>query len=122
MFVLRFIVIVPLLAVAGCGDGVGAGALAASGAPALSGPSADRICETVTAIATGFGEQQVRRFAFDNLDLSIDEAKDELARKGAKGFAVDDRAVRCVDYIDFGGALGREHKCRATARICGKTV
>jgi len=121
MFVLRFIVIMPLLAVAGCGEGVGTGALAASGAPASAVPS-DRICETVTAIATGFGEQQVTRFAFHNLNLSIDEAKDELARKGAKGFAVEDRAVRCMDYIDFGGALGREHKCRATARICGKTV
>ncbi len=83
---------------------------------------AARICESVQAIATGFGEENATRFAQGNLDLLIDQTKDRLAGKGAKGFSVAERLVKCADYIDFGGSIGREHKCRASAKICGKVT
>jgi hypothetical protein len=77
-------------------------------------------CEGVEALATGFGKEKVSGFASGNLDLAIDQAKNRLADKGARGFRVTKRSVACEDYIDFGGAIGREHKCTATAQVCGK--
>ena len=77
-------------------------------------------CESVKALATGFGRKKVSGFASGNLDLAIDQAKNRLADKGAKGFRVAKRSVACEDYIDFGGAIGREHLCTATAQVCGK--
>lgn len=79
-----------------------------------------RICEPVAAIAVGFGVENVTVFAQGNLDNAINRAKDQLASRGAKGFAVEGRSVKCEDYIDFGGSIGREHKCRASATLCGK--
>jgi hypothetical protein len=84
-------------------------------------PSAkERICTPVEAVATGFGKETVTAFAFQNLSRVINSAKDQLASQGAKGFAVEQREVACVDYIDFGGSIGREHKCLAKARVCGQ--
>jgi hypothetical protein len=80
----------------------------------------ERLCTPVEAVATGFGKANVTDFANRNLALKIDGAKDQLASRGAKGFKVEERKVACEDYIDFGGSIGREHKCRATARICGQ--
>ena len=77
-------------------------------------------CENVSALAAGFGKENVTGFANGNLDLAIDQAKNRLADKGVKGFAVRQRNVACVDYIDFGGSIGREHKCTASALLCGK--
>jgi hypothetical protein len=77
-------------------------------------------CESIKALATGFGQQKVSGFASGNLDLAIDQAKNRLAEKGAKGFRVMKRSVACEDYIDFGGSIGREHLCTATAQVCGK--
>jgi hypothetical protein len=82
--------------------------------------SNERICTTVNAVATGFGKENVSNFAYRNLALVINGAKDKLAAEGAKGFKVEERRVSCEDYIDFGGAIGREHKCQATARLCGQ--
>ncbi|WP_125461668.1 hypothetical protein [Rhodomicrobium sp. R_RK_3] len=79
-----------------------------------------RICEPVQAVAVGFGLDNVTTFVQGNLDLAINEAKDTLASRGLKAFLVQDRTVTCEDYIDFGGAIGREQKCRASARLCGK--
>ena len=76
----------------------------------------------VRALATGFGEQTVTGFAESNLNLAIDQAKDQMASEGAKGFAVEGRTVKCEFYIDFGGAAGREHKCHASAQLCGKKL
>jgi len=84
-------------------------------------PARQEICETVRAIATGFGQANVTEFADGNLDLVIDGAKNRLAEKGAKGFSVRKRGVACEHYIDFGGAIGREHKCSASAQLCGKS-
>jgi hypothetical protein len=81
---------------------------------------AGRICEKASAIATGFGEPKVTGFASGSLDLAIDKVKDHLAIKGAKGFSIEGRKIVCGDYLDFGGAIGRERKCRATALVCGK--
>jgi hypothetical protein len=80
----------------------------------------ERVCTTVNAVATGFGKENVSNFAYRNLALVINGAKDKLAAKGAKGFRIEERRVSCEDYIDFGGAIGREHKCQATARLCGQ--
>jgi uncharacterized membrane protein len=77
-------------------------------------------CESVSALAAGFGKENVTGFANGNLDLAIDQAKNRLADKGAKGFTVRRRSVACENYIDFGGSIGREHKCTATAQLCGK--
>ena len=79
-----------------------------------------QLCEDVKALATGFGKENVTGFANGNLDLAIDAAKNRLADKGAKGFKVSGRSVACEDYIDFGGSIGREHKCTARAQLCGK--
>lgn len=79
-----------------------------------------RICEPVDAIAVGFGVENATQFAQGNLDNAINRAKDSLASRGAKGFAVEGRTVKCEDYIDFGGSIGREQKCRASAKLCGK--
>lgn len=78
------------------------------------------LCEEVKAIATGFGKENVTGFANGNLDLAIDDAKNRLADKGAKGFKVTKRNVACQYYIDFGGSIGKEHKCTASAQLCGK--
>jgi hypothetical protein len=43
-----------------------------------------------------------------------------MAPEGAKGFSVEERGVKCEFYIDFGGSVGREHKCHASAQLCGK--
>ena len=80
----------------------------------------EKTCRAVRAVATGFGERNVTGLADGNLDLAIDAAKDQMASEGAKGFTVQARAVRCEGYIDFGGAIGREHKCHASAQLCGK--
>lgn len=80
----------------------------------------ERICMPVASVATGFGKDNVTDFANRNLARVIDVAKDTLAAKGAKGFKIEERTVACEDYIDFGGSIGREHKCRATAKICGQ--
>ncbi len=85
-------------------------------------PPKNRICEAVHAVATGFGEQNVTGFAQNNLDVAIDKAKDRLSSEGAKGFSIEARRVACEGYIDFGGSLGREHKCRATAKVCGQVL
>jgi hypothetical protein len=77
-------------------------------------------CETVSALATGFGKEKVTGFASGNLDLAIDQAKNRLVDKGAKGFTVRKRKVACEYYIDFGDLIGKEHKCTATAQLCGK--
>ena len=76
-------------------------------------------CESVSALAAGFGKENVTGFANGNLDLAIDQAKNRLADKGVKGFSVRKRNVACENYIDFGGTLGREHKCTASAQLCG---
>lgn len=83
-------------------------------------PAKERVCTPVEAVATGFGKDNVTDFANRNLALKIDGAKDRLASQGAKGFKVEEQKVACEDYIDFGGSIGREHKCRATAKICGQ--
>ena len=83
-------------------------------------PAKDKICTSVDAVATGFGEANVTDFANRNLALVLNGAKDRLAAQGAKGFKIQERSVKCEDYIDFGGSIGREHKCRATAKICGQ--
>jgi hypothetical protein len=77
-------------------------------------------CESVSALAAGFGKDNVTGFANGNLDLAIDQAKNRLADKGAKGFTVRKRNVACENYIDFGGTIGREQKCTASAQLCGK--
>lgn len=110
------ILIAALAALSGTADAAevrGKGKAAASARPEL--------CETVQALATGFGQDNVTTFANGNLDLAIDGAKNRLADRGAKGFNVRKRRIACTDYIDFGGAIGREHKCTATAELCGKS-
>jgi hypothetical protein len=105
---------------------IAAGALALAGTAdaakrhAKPASGKEQVCESVSALATGFGQDKVTGFAKSNLDLAINSAKDRLAGKGAKGFSISKRAVVCVDYIDFGGSIGREHKCTATAQLCGK--
>jgi hypothetical protein len=79
------------------------------------------MCEMASAVAVGFGEQNVVGLAGHNLDIEIDKLKDSLVRKGAKGFTVENRKVACEDYIDFGGAIGHEHLCRSSAMVCGQT-
>ncbi len=91
-----------------------------TGAVAEQPGKAERTCRPVRAMATGFGERNVSDFAEGNLSLAIDKAKDEMASEGAKGFSVEGRAVKCEFYIDFGGSMGREHKCHASAQLCGK--
>jgi hypothetical protein len=88
----------------------------------LSGvkPATPRTCEPASAVATGFGEKNVTGFADGNLNLAIDKVKDHLADKGAKGFSIEGRKITCTDYIDFGGSIGREHKCSASAMVCAK--
>jgi hypothetical protein len=98
----------------------GPGAAAAAKTKASNAPVKPETCETVSALATGFGKEKVTVFASGNLDLAIDQAKNRLADKGAKGFTLRQRNVACAYYIDFGGAIGREHKCTATAQLCGK--
>jgi hypothetical protein len=89
-------------------------------AKALKAAARPEICEGVSALATGFGKEKVSDFANGNLELAIDQAKNHLADKGAKGFTVRKRNVTCEYYIDFGGSIGKEHKCTASAQLCGK--
>lgn len=96
----------------------GGEAAPAKGAKPAAKPEA---CESVSALAAGFGKEKITGFANGNLDLAIDQAKNRLADKGVKGFAVRKRIVACADYIDFGGTIGREHKCTASAQLCGKS-
>jgi hypothetical protein len=122
MSVLRIAIAAGLLAgLTACNDVSATAPLVSAGGNAV-GRASDRICETVTAVATGFGEANVTGFAHSNLDIAIDKMKDELSQKGAKSFSIEARSARCEDFIDFGGAIGREHKCRARARLCGKTA
>ena len=121
---MRFMIVPGLLAaLAGCADGGASVSRTKAAAPQLQAETiAGRMCETVNAVATGFGEKNVTRFAESNLNLVIDKAKDELSKKGAKSFSLESQTVRCEDYINFGGSIGREHKCRARAKLCGKVV
>ena len=117
---LRFLIaLAALVVLSGC---VGAAETvhAASAKKHAPRAKAERICQPVSAIATGFGKENATNFAQGNLDLAIDKTKDQLAGKGAKGFSIQGRTVKCGDYIDFGGGLGRELKCRASATVCGK--
>lgn len=123
MVVLRIGIAAGLLAaLAACNDVVATAPLAGEDNRAAGGAASDRICETVAAVATGFGEANVTGFAQSNLDIAIDKMKDDLSQKGAKSFSIEARSARCEKYIDFGGAIGREHKCHASARLCEKTA
>lgn len=110
---------VALAALCGCGEVAGTVKLSETALATRPG-KLERTCTAVTAIATGFGEQNVTRLADGNLALAIDKAKDEMASEGAKGFSVEARTVKCGFYIDFGGVVGREHKCHASAELCGR--
>ncbi len=107
-----------LTALAGCGEAGETARLVA--APQATAEKADRICETAQAVAAGFGEENVTKLAYLNLDREIDRVKDELVRRGARGFSVGRREAACRDYIDFGGSIGREHLCRASVEVCGQ--
>jgi hypothetical protein len=96
-------------------------AMIAGAAQAAPAAKRTQTCETVSAVAAGFGKANVTGFANGNLDNAISAAKDRLAGNGAKGFTVSKRAVKCEDYINFGGSIGREHKCTATAVLCGRS-
>ncbi|MGF1619209.1 MAG: hypothetical protein ACFCUR_01195 [Rhodomicrobiaceae bacterium] len=85
-------------------------------------PADGKACETVTVFSTGFGEQKVADFAQRSLDLAVLDAKDAMRKNGAVGFSSEDRRVSCEPYIDFGPAIGREHKCQATVKLCGQTT
>jgi hypothetical protein len=111
---------VALAALCGCGEVAGTVKLSETAAITTRSGKLEKTCTAVTAMATGFGEQNVTRLADGNLALAIDKAKDEMASEGAKGFTVEARTVKCAFYIDFGGLVGREHKCRASAELCGR--
>jgi len=115
----RHRIIIALFAALAAFGGYSGTAQSASTAKLRKAPPA-RTCQQASAVATGFGVENATTFASGNLDLAIDKAKDQLAGKGAKGFSIKDRKVSCSDYIDFGGALGREQKCQATALVCGQ--
>jgi hypothetical protein len=109
-----------LAALAGCGEIAATAPVNETSSIASPGGRVPRTCRPVTALATGFGEQHVTELATGNLTRAIDKAKDEMAAGGSKGFSVNGQTVKCVDYIDFGGAIGREHKCHASAQLCGQ--
>lgn len=112
---------IALAALSGCGEVAGTAALTGTTASIATDPrQPEKTCSAVSAIATGFGENTVTGFAQSNLTLAIDKTKDEMAAQGAKGFTVEARTVTCEGYIDFGGVVGREHKCQATAQLCRK--
>ena len=119
---LRFLITLAILAIIAGGIGDAAMAKPANAKKPASAGKAERICQPVQAIATGFGTENATRFVQGNLDLAIDKAKDQLTQKGARGFSIEKRAVTCGDYIDFGGGIGKEQKCRATANVCGKAT
>jgi hypothetical protein len=110
-----FLPLLALAAIAGCVEATGAAKLGAS--QSVEG----RICETVDAWATGFGEQKVADFAERNLNIVVLDTKDALRKKGAIGFSSNGRTVSCEPYIDFGPAIGREHECKARVTVCGRT-
>ncbi len=112
--------LIALTALSGCGEIAGTAALTETTASIAKPGKPEKACTAVSAIATGFGENTVTGFARSNLTLAIDKAKDEMAAQGAKGFTVEARTVTCEGYIDFGGVVGREHKCHATAQLCRK--
>ena len=116
---LACIALIAIGALSGCSEMAGTAALGEAGAAKPLG-KAEKSCRAVRALATGFGERNVTGLAESNLSLAIDDAKDQMASDGAKGFSVEARAVTCEGYIDFGGAVGREHKCHASAQLCGK--
>ncbi len=118
---LACIALIALAALSGCSEMTGTAALSEAGAGANPLGKPGKICRPVRAMATGFGEQNVTGLAESNLSLALDDAKDQMASDGAKGFSVEGRAVKCEGYIDFGGAVGREHKCHASAQLCGKS-
>ncbi len=113
--------LLPLALLAGCSEAAETVQLAHSGI-ADTKTAAQRICTTVGAVATGFGEEKATHFAERNLGLAVSAAKDRLVRQGAKGFSVEKPKVTCEGYIDFGAALGQEHKCHAVTRLCGQKV
>ena len=117
---LACIALIAIAALSGCSEMAGTAALGETGAGAQALGKREKTCRAVRAMATGFGEQNVTGLAESNLSLAIDDAKDQMASDGAKGFSVEARAVKCEGYIDFGGAVGREHKCHASAQLCGK--
>ena len=114
--------LLPLLAVvagAGCSEATGTTQLVAN--KSKSGASDEsRICKSVEAWATGFGEKKVSDFAQRNLNIVVLDTKDEMRRQGARAFSSKDRGVSCEPYIDFGGSIGQEHECKAVVTVCGK--
>jgi hypothetical protein len=112
--------LIMLAALTGCGEIAATTPIRETGSLASPRTHAPKTCRPVSALATGFGEKNVMGLAENNLTRAIDKAKVEMAANGAKGFSVDGQAVKCVDYIDFGGAIGREHKCHASAQHCGQ--
>jgi hypothetical protein len=108
------------LVIASAAAAIAAGGWTADAKPRPKAPAVPKTCEQASAVATGFGVANVTDFANGNLNLAIDKAKDHLAENGAKGFSIEQRKVTCTDYIDFGGSIGREHKCSATAMVCAK--
>lgn len=114
------VALVGLAGLSACGELAGTVKLNQAAARSELPAKAEKSCRAVTAIATGFGEQNVTGFAQSNLDEVIDRTKDQMAAEGSKGFTIEARAVKCEGYIDFGGAVGREHKCHASAQLCGK--
>lgn len=114
------VALICLFGLAGCSEVAGTAKLTDAAATAKRAAKPDKTCNGVTALATGFGEANVTALAEGNLNVAIDAAKDRMAANGAKGFTVEGRRVKCEGYIDFGGSVGREHKCSATAQLCGK--
>ncbi len=109
-----------LAGLSACGEVAGTAKLNEAAARSDLPAKPEKSCRAVTAIATGFGEQNVTGFAQSNLDEVINRAKDQMAAEGSKGFTIEARGVKCEGYIDFGGGVGQEHKCRASAQLCGK--
>jgi hypothetical protein len=109
-----------MAAIAGCVEATGATQLAA-GKSRADTSAEGRICETVEAWSTGFGERKVADFAERNLNIVVLDTKDALRKKGALGFSSNGRTVSCEPYLDFGPAIGREHECKATVTVCGRT-
>jgi hypothetical protein len=75
-------------------------------------------CRKLSSVAAFFGEERTKAYAETNLDRAIDDDKTRRTADGEVGFVVIDRKVACKEYIDFGGAVGVEHKCIASARLC----
>jgi hypothetical protein len=117
---LASLALIALAALSGCGEVAGTVTLNETASIAKRPGKPEKSCVAVTAMATGFGEPNVTGLADSNLTVAIDNAKDAMASEGAKGFTIEGRIVKCEGYIDFGGSVGREHKCHAAAQLCGK--